>query len=101
MTHNDDGKKLKGPRKGATTYDFKPKDGQKNILRDANNLIRVFNNADVSTVIHELGHFFLNDLRDLFRNGKLKGAGLQDLHTLIEWFGEHGVDLSEAKKMLN
>ena len=81
--------------KGNIEYVSNPTDEHGNILREADNIIKIYTTSDVSTFFHENGHFFLNDFRDLFRAGKLKGQGLQDWVTLVNWLGVADLDFSK------
>lgn len=70
------------------------KDG--NIIEEAENIITLFQKADPSTIIHEMGHFFLNDFRDLMQEGKLRGMAKQDWTTLTKWLEVEDIDLTKS-----
>ncbi len=86
---------IKGRYERNTNIELKPGE----LFREADTTITLFEESDVSTVIHELlGHFQLNNYRELYRTGQLKGAALQDWKTLTKWLGISDLDL---KKKLN
>ena len=78
-------------------FEFIPKgklDRYGNAVDFARNIIYLYGNSDVSTMIHEPGHFFLQVMRDLFRDGQLTGRALQDWNTLSKWLGLDGIDFN-------
>ena len=83
-------------KRGRSEFVPEKRDANGNIIREAQTIIRIFNDADRSTILHELGHVFLKDLRDLFASGKLKGVAKQDWNTLIKWLGVSDIDFNST-----
>ena len=81
-------------KRGRSEFVPEKRDANGNIIREAQTIIRIFNDADRSTILHELGHVFLKDLRDLFAAGRLTGVAKQDGNTLIKWLGVSDIDFN-------
>jgi len=69
-----------------------PTRGNISLLKDESGtmtgaVIRAFESANFSTAIHELGHFWLEDL---------KGRADADWQTIQQWFAENGHDAGES-----
>ena len=62
-------------------------------ISDANYLISLFDNADLSTLAHELGHAFLAELKTLADSGKGSDAFAHDYETIKKWLGADGADV--------
>ena len=54
--------------------------------------IQIFNKADLSSFLHESGHFFLEVYRDLVRTGQATERQQVDMQALLEWMGLESVD---------
>ncbi|MER9388187.1 hypothetical protein [Mesorhizobium sp. M0435] len=50
-------------------------------------VVRLFEGADLSTFLHESGHYFLTVMRDLAAKGEASTAG--DMETVKAWWGEN------------
>ncbi|MER9628386.1 hypothetical protein [Mesorhizobium sp. M0296] len=50
-------------------------------------VVRLFEGADLSTFLHESGHYFLTVLRDLAAKGEASAAG--DMESVKAWWGEN------------
>ncbi|MCD8349894.1 MAG: hypothetical protein LUC93_04700 [Planctomycetaceae bacterium] len=70
--------KIYFPEYFQTTYG-----GDRANIAEAPHVIRLFKNADISTVLHELNHLFINDLRDLVQSGKAIDVAMQDWAALV------------------
>lgn len=60
-------------------------------------LIRLFEAADPSTLLHELGHLFLRDMRATARKSK-RPMVQRDYRVLKEWLGVKGDKFTEAQE---
>lgn len=87
--------KITGQNRGNAEYIFQPRDKQGNIISEASNIITLLQTSNPTTLIHELGHFFLSNFRDLTRTGRLKGVAKQDWNTLIKWLGVEDLDFTQ------
>ena len=88
-------KNTKTQRRGDNQYKFKPRDKNGNIISEASNFITLLQTSDASTLIHELGHVFLNNYRDLMRTGRLQGVAKHDWKTILKWLGVEDLDLTQ------
>jgi GGDEF domain-containing protein len=52
--------------------------------------ILLFKNADMSTLLHESGHFYLEVLGDLVRRGEASQQVKDDYQTALKWMGSDG-----------
>lgn len=93
----DKNSEIKGQKRGDYEYKFQPRDKENNIIREANNIITLLQTSDHTTLIHELGHFYFSNFRDLLRTGKLKGLAKQDWNTIIKWTNIEDIDLTKDK----
>lgn len=57
-----------------------------------NRVISLFEGADISTLMHESGHFFLEVMRDMYEGPNAPARITKDVHILFEWFGIKGWD---------
>ncbi|MGN6580168.1 MAG: hypothetical protein ACTHJ1_09300 [Bordetella sp.] len=65
----------------------------------ATNTISLLEKADLSTFLHESGHFFLNTLRDIAARADAPDSIRQDMASLGEWYrGNAGDVAGEASK---
>ncbi|MFP4257119.1 MAG: hypothetical protein ACLFQ9_09675 [Desulfobacterales bacterium] len=55
-------------------------------------IINVFDNADASTVIHETGHVFLEEMRGLIETGEASEQAQKDFKTLLRWMRVDSAD---------
>jgi len=55
-------------------------------------VISLFENADLSTILHESGHFFLEVTADLARQENAPAEIKQDMVTLLDWMGVESWD---------
>lgn len=55
-------------------------------------VITLLENADLSTFLHESGHFFLEVLNDLSKRDDAPVQVKQDMETLMQWFGVESVE---------
>lgn len=56
-------------------------------LGDGESVVRLFQTADKSTLVHELSHVMLEELRALARDAQTDPALREDWNTLAEWLG--------------
>ena len=56
----------------------------------ANRIIRLFESADASTLLHETGHAFLDDFARFIKSGKADIQVQADWSALMEWLGSDG-----------
>lgn len=66
--------------------------GQISIFPDQRMSIALFENADRSTFLHESAHFFLEVYRDLATGENANPRAVQDMATLLDWFGVDSAD---------
>lgn len=66
--------------------------GQTSIFPDRRMAISLFENADLSTFIHESGHFFLEVYRDIAAQPDAPAAVREDFGKLLEWLGVESAD---------
>ncbi|MEW8189952.1 MAG: hypothetical protein AB2766_11665 [Candidatus Thiodiazotropha endolucinida] len=55
-------------------------------------IISLLDGADLSTFLHESGHFFLQQRIHLINTGQATEKMAQDMQALLEWFGVESVD---------
>jgi hypothetical protein len=60
----------------------------------AETLVKVFEGGDLSTVLHECGHIFLEDMKDLVQSGMAPAALQEDWYVVRDWLG-----LKEGQKI--
>jgi|GEM_PF-4852521 len=60
-------------------------------VRDGRSVITLFDNADLSTFLHESGHFFLEVYRDMSTREDAPETIKQDMAQLLAWFGVESV----------
>ncbi|MBR0203820.1 MAG: hypothetical protein IJQ56_05570, partial [Synergistaceae bacterium] len=96
ITYDDDSSGLNSDKRGRTEFIPERRDAQGNIISEAQTIIKIFKDADRSTILHELGHVFLKDLRDAFSAGNLKGVAKQDWGTLTKWLGVGDIDFNRG-----
>jgi len=58
------------------------------------NVVSLFQNSNVTTTFHELGHHYLNMLQKLSSDEKLKSAIAGDLDTLKKWWSDNATDVA-------
>lgn len=63
----------------------------------AMNLIKLFQNADESTFMHEMSHFYLNELQKIAMNAGENSQAAKDLATINGWAEWHEGDAEEYK----
>ncbi|OHV24949.1 hypothetical protein EOS93_25160 [Rhizobium sp. RMa-01] len=56
-------------------------------IRSGDTIIRLFENADLSTLVHETGHYFLTVMQDATASGESSSAA--DFATLQDWWKEN------------
>ncbi|MER9212387.1 hypothetical protein NKI54_09965 [Mesorhizobium sp. M0663] len=56
-------------------------------------VVRLFEGADLSTFLHESGHYFLTVLRDLAAKGEATAAG--DMESVKAWWGENAAAVAK------
>lgn len=61
-------------------------------------IVTLFETADLSTFLHESGHFFLEVMADLAARPDAPAAIQQDMQTLLGWFGYKG-SISEWRNL--
>jgi hypothetical protein len=62
-------------------------------------IVRLFEGADLSTFLHESGHYFLTVLRDLADKGEEGAAG--DMERVKAWWGENSGEVAkDAKRVM-
>jgi len=59
-------------------------------------IINLFQSADLSTTLHESGHYFLQVLRDLAGRGEIEAQG--DMLALKDWWRENAADVARDGK---
>ena len=86
--------------RGSTTFVEQQKDDSGNVIQEAQTIVKLFQNADQSTLLHEIGHIFLNKLKNLARaglirnnKGKLNQAGI-DWGIILREYGLKDIDFS-------
>lgn len=57
------------------------------VLNKGDTVIHLFETANLSTLLHEMGHLFVNDLEDMVRSGLGGSAAAADLATLRKFVG--------------
>ncbi len=72
--------------------DFNPK-GQIEIS-DQKKIITLFKNADASTIIHEMGHLFLNDI---ITSAETNEQAKADLEAINKWLGYNGEEYTREQ----
>lgn len=61
-------------------------------------ILKIFETADASTIVHELGHLFLDDIQSAMNRGRLSAKAMQDYRTIIEWLeAEEGKPLTREQ----
>lgn len=53
-------------------------------------IVSLFEGADLSTVLHETGHIFLEELHNIVANGYAGQQTAKDYDTLMQWLGNEG-----------
>lgn len=53
-------------------------------------IVSLFDGADLSTVLHETGHIFLEEMHNIVANGYAGPQTVQDYNTLMGWLGNEG-----------
>ena len=68
-------------------------------VANGESVIRLFETADLSTFVHETGHFFLTVMQDLASRGEAAAAG--DYATVKDWWRGNAEDVAKdaAKSM--
>ena len=61
------------------------------------NLISLFQNADESTFMHEMAHFYLNELQKIAANAGEDSQAAKDVATIYKWAEWHDGDAEEYK----
>lgn len=74
------------------------KRGSVSIMSDTY-LVRLFDGADMSTLVHETGHVFFEEMSKLVRNGLADDAMLADYQVMRDWLGARdGQDLTVEQR---
>lgn len=73
------------------------KAGARGAFNPATNTITLLKNADLSTFLHESGHFFLEAMADMASREDAPQAVKDDAAALMKWFGLH--DLNEWRNL--
>lgn len=88
--------------RGSTTFIEQAKDEAGNVIKEAQTIVKLFQNANKSTLLHEIGHIFLEKLKNLARanmlndkKGKLNKAGI-DWGILMRHYGLKDIDFSKS-----
>jgi len=68
-------------------------DNPKGVYSPSQRTIGLLQNADLSTFLHESGHFFLHTMGDLAGREDAPQQAKDDMHTAIQWMG--GKDLAD------
>lgn len=78
---------------------FQDKGKAKGSITFGNNqtLIELFENADPSTILHELGHLFLRDMRAVAKESK-RPMVKRDYEVIKKWLGAEGSTFTEAQE---
>jgi hypothetical protein len=53
-------------------------------------IVSLFDGADLSTVLHETGHIFLEEMHNVVANGYAGPRTIEDYNTLMGWLGNEG-----------
>lgn len=61
-------------------------------------LIKLFSGANLSSVLHELGHFFLDEIQQSIASGVATESLKKDWSQLNLWMQSHGIQFSPDKK---
>ncbi|MBQ7263586.1 MAG: hypothetical protein IJR14_07675 [Synergistaceae bacterium] len=81
--------------RGYTRFEPEIKDEAGNILRDAQTIIGLLEDADASTLPHELGHVFLDAMKRLSMLDTLTAEGRQEWETIRDWLHVRDIDFSQ------
>ncbi|MBQ7220821.1 MAG: hypothetical protein IJS28_07570 [Synergistaceae bacterium] len=78
------------------TTDFQPAEFDKNgnLLHAPKTIVYLYEEANLSTMLHEAGHIFLHDMRRLVQIEGVPDSVLNDWATLTEWLGVSDIDLT-------
>jgi hypothetical protein len=71
------------------------------IFRDEETIIRLFQAADRSSFLHEMGHFFLESRRRLSLMEGIDGRVREDWTATVKWLGVENVDFSRPLSKKN
>lgn len=82
---------------------YQDKNGPRGSFNPATMSISLLKNADLSTFLHESGHFFLEVMADMAARPDAPAQVQQDIAALLDWFGVkdlnewHGLDFEEKR----
>ncbi|MES0042615.1 hypothetical protein [Mesorhizobium sp. M0091] len=85
VTHYEQSGDVRGPR-GSIQF---PGGG----VGNGDTVVRLFEGADLSTFLHESGHYFLTVLRDLAGKGEATASG--DMESVKAWWGENAAAVAK------
>lgn len=87
-----------GGKRAATIFQKRKTDQNGNVLQEAQTIVKLFENADKSSMLHELGHIFLQKLKDLATAKKLQGdrnRARLDWGKVLNAYDLYGIDFSK------
>lgn len=67
-------------------------------LKDGDYLVRLFDGADLSTLVHETAHVFLEEIRSAIAADAAPAGMDQDWQVLERWWGSNWADMSMEQK---
>jgi hypothetical protein len=68
-------------------------------ITDEKHLVNIFRNKDLSTLIHETGHIFLKEMRQLYRVKDVSDQFKQDYELLLKWLDLKAIDYDRYVEM--
>ena len=81
--------------RGSTTFQEQITDKNGNVIQEAQTIVNLFQKADKSTLLHEIGHIFLDKFKNLAKAGLLKGKALHDWGVIMKQYGLNKIDFSK------
>lgn len=67
------------------------------VFVDDNYIINIFPGSDLSTILHETGHIFLEEMKSLVASGNASAQTVEDHNTLLQWLGNTGEPLTREQ----
>jgi hypothetical protein len=78
---------------------FQQKKGSLTVNPNGKNIIKLFQTADASTIIHETGHQFLENLREWSTHPEAPESLKKDFQTIKDWLGiKDTIEVSQHEK---
>ena len=60
---------------------------QGGLITNGEHLVKLFDGSNESTLLHETGHIFLNEMTSMVRNDQADESLVKDLFTIFKWLG--------------